>query len=150
MFLLKTLSAKLILLLFFILAAAFGILSYITIKKQNIYFMENTLSSAERMSGVIGRSLNQGMLLNQKEHVRKIIKDVSGEAGIEAIHIFNKKGETIYSSFLTGAVAPADPDHEACRPCHARGQITADASRERLFRLPTPWDAYVLCALAGA
>jgi len=135
MFFLKTLSAKLIVLLFFILTAAFGALSYITTKEQNDYFMENVLTSADRMSDIIRRAVNHGMLLNEKEHIGEIIQDIGGEPGIEAIRIYNKRGKAVHTSALTGEAGPVNLGRETCRPCHAENQALVEASRERRYRI---------------
>ncbi len=139
MFATKMLSFKLFFLLITVMVGAFGLYSYISIKRQNTHLLENVLISADRLSDVIKRSTRYGMLLNQRENVSEIIATIAREPGIDDIRIYNKLGMAIYYTSITDRDVLVDLKAEACVGCHGQSALLDTLTREqrvRIFRSP--------------
>ena len=58
------------------------------------------------------------MLLNEREHVLKIVEALGSQEGIENIRVFSKKGVVMYSSRVTEIGTALTKQDSACTVCH--------------------------------
>jgi len=115
----RSLSLRLFILQVVILVLAFSVYAWITIRKENVQILQDSMRHADRTSDAIRRATRAAMLRNQRENVYEIIKTMAGQSGIEEIHIYNKRGETIHSTEGPTSLA-VDMQAEACYPCHGQ------------------------------
>jgi len=102
--------------------------------------MDLAMMSTIRNGDIIKRSTRYGMLLNRREDVHQIIKTIGDEPGVDAIRIYNKRGEIIFSTRQPELFTTADLNSVSCNPCHfftqPRSDLT-DKERIRIFKSET-------------
>jgi len=79
-------------------------------------------------------------MYNRNSDVDGIIAEMSGEPGIEGIRIYNKTGETSYSTIASERHSRVDMNAEACVSCHSGNGLEnphpVSAVLSRIFNLP--------------
>lgn len=113
---------RLFLVLMGVMLVAFTIHTYIDIRTSSSNLTDAVYDSALRASDLIARSTRHGMLLNRKEDVHQIIHTLGSEPGFVGISVYNKDGETIFSTDSTAVGTKVDLAAEACNICHASGE----------------------------
>ncbi len=88
-----------------------------------------------RNGDIIKRSTRYGMLLNRREDVHQIIKTIGDEPGVDAIRIYNKRGEIIFSTIQTELFTTADLSSVSCSPCHSVTQPRSDLTDKERIRI---------------
>lgn len=135
----QSLSMRIFLWLLLVMTLGFTLYSYQSVRTHTNDLMENVFLSANRVSDILKRSMRYGMLINRKEDVHQIINTVANEPGVDAIRIYNKKGEIVFSSTPAEVGSVVDFRAEACIICHAEAQplqALPMAERHRVFRQP--------------
>ncbi len=89
----RSLSAKLIGLIFAAMVVIFALLGYANIRLHRHHLEAATLASAERVSDVIKRSTTYYMLRNDREALYQDITTIATEPGIVRIRIFDQEGK---------------------------------------------------------
>jgi two-component system NtrC family sensor kinase len=131
----RSLSVKLIALIFSAMVVIFALLGYANIRLHRQHLEAATLASAERVSDVIKRSTSFHMLRNDREGLYKTISTTAAEPGIVKIRIFDKEGRIGYSSDPSEVNRSVDKRAEACYACHAQAQPLAKLNRPDRFRI---------------
>lgn len=108
--------------IFLIMMLGTALLTLYFAKLQANRFNHYSIDTAVRFGDVIKRSTNYSMLLNRREDIYHTIKTIGSEPGIEAIRIYNKKGEISYSSNDTEVGKTVNLSAEACTACHQNGK----------------------------
>ena len=114
----RTIAFKLFLVITLAQALTLFLLTIITIRVQEQNLMHNVLTSGQRVSDVIARSMRYSMLLNRREDVHEIVSSVGGHEGIEDIRIYNKQGEVVFGTRDAELHTKVDAHAEACVSCH--------------------------------
>ena len=120
-------SYKLILAVCGVTISIIAIFSYFIIKSQHEAMIEQLKHRASQCSETIKNATKYDMLLNQREHIYRIIEGIEEQTGLEKIRIFNKLGEIIYSTDKDEIGHLVDKKAESCFACHA-----VDAPLEKL------------------
>jgi two-component system NtrC family sensor kinase len=132
---LHSIGFKLFLLLFLLLIMLFGLYGMLySVKLTQIY--EITIGqSAYRNSDLIKKSLYRLMLNNQRDELYKTILMFQDEPGVEAIRIYNKKGEIKFSSDTSETGHIVDMKAEACYACHAADKPIESLPTKKKIRI---------------
>jgi two-component system, NtrC family, sensor kinase len=132
-----SLSAKLIALLLLVMVGIFGLLGYLNIRLHRQHLEAATLTSAERVSDVIKRSMSYYMLRNNREGIYHAMATMADEPGMVRVRIFDREGEINYSSDPSEIGTTVDKGGEACYGCHNRSEPLAHLNRPDRFRIFT-------------
>ncbi len=76
---------------------------------------------AFRASSFIKHSLVAEMKDKDRKHIHRAVRQLGSEPGMEAIRIYNARGEIRFSNDSMEIGSRADLDSEACRVCHEVG-----------------------------
>ena len=131
----RSLSAKLIALIFSAMVVIFALLGYANIRLHRHHLEAATLASAERVSDVIKRSTSYHMLRNDREALYNVIGTIAAEPGVVKVRIFDKEGRIGYSSDPNEVGRAVDKRGEACYACHAQAQPLSKLNRPDRFRI---------------
>jgi two-component system NtrC family sensor kinase len=143
-----------------------ALLAALTIRAQHEELVAQAESGATILSETIRSATHDFMLRNQREDAYRIVEIVGHESlrkdsSVESVRIFNKQGETVYSTDRAEIGRIADKGTGVCAPCHgARGApvINPDpATRSRItmsgghrvLSLVTPIYNEAACSAAG-
>ncbi len=124
--------------IFVVMVVGVGVLTFALVKIQTERYTQISIATAQRVSDIVKRSTHYSMLLNRREDVYHIIKTIGSEPGIEAIRIYNKKGDVSFSTNEAELNTTVDMTAEACIACHPSGKsdivTPANVERVRFFR----------------
>ncbi|NUN68469.1 MAG: HAMP domain-containing protein [Bacteroidetes bacterium] len=124
--------------IFVVTVVGVGLLTFLIVDIQTERYTNLSTASAQRLSDIVKRSTQHSMLLNHREDIYRIIQTIGSEPGIEAIRIYNKKGEVSYSTVEKEVNTTVDMDAEACVGCHLSGQSSVvTPANEELVRTYT-------------
>jgi two-component system NtrC family sensor kinase len=126
----KSIGAKLILVVGFILMLSIGIFAYVNIASQKKQLTGEVMRGAIRISETVRRSTRYDMLRNLSEDVHQIIETIGQQEGLEKIRVFNKDGMIMFSTDKKEIGEMVDKKAEACYACHS--------AEKPLERLDTP------------
>jgi sensor histidine kinase regulating citrate/malate metabolism len=126
----KSIGAKLILAVGFILILSIGIFAYVSIASQKKQLTNEVMRGAIRISETVRRSTRYDMLRNSSEDVHQIIETIGQQKGLEKIRVFNKDGKIMFSTDKQEIGEMVDKKAEACYACHS--------AEKPLERLDTP------------
>ena len=132
----KLLGFKLFLIIAGVMFVGTVIFSAVTVNWHSQQYMKNTTQNVARVSDVIKRSMHYSMLLNRREDIEHIIRTVGNEPGIEAVRIYNKRGEITFSSSEADVGKTVLFSNNACRACHATDTtlvLPASSDLTRIF-----------------
>ncbi len=118
------------------------IFAAVTVRWHSHQYMKDATQSVARVSDVIKRSMHYSMLLNRRSDIDQIIRTVGNEPGIEAIRIYNKKGEITSSSREHEVGAVVNFSDKACNACHANSATLLSPSSSALTRIFQSDDQY--------
>jgi len=143
------LSFRLFLLILAVMSVGFGFYAYQVVRNQNNQLMNTVYLSADRVSDLIKRSTRYGMLLNRKEDVHHIINTIGNEPGVDAIRIFNKKGQVVFSTNPDEINTTVDMHGEACNICHKSDEPLQALPVKNRLRIYRAEDGHRVLALAN-
>jgi len=137
----KSIGAKLILVVGFILILSMGIFAYVNIASQKKQLTGEVMRGAIRISETVRRSTRYDMLRYQSDDVHQIIETIGEQKGLEKIRVFNKDGKIMFSTDKNDIGEMVDKKAEACYACHA--------AEKPLERLDTPDRSRIFTAKTG-
>ncbi|MCK4427378.1 MAG: HAMP domain-containing protein [candidate division Zixibacteria bacterium] len=137
----KSIGAKLILVVGFILILSMGIFAYVNIASQKKQLIGEVMRGAIRISETVRRSTRYDMLRYQSDDVHQIIETIGQQEGLEKIRVFNKDGKIMFSTDKNDIGEMVDKKAEACYACHS--------AEKPLERLDTPDRARIFKAKTG-
>lgn len=127
--------------IFVIIVVGVGVLTFALVEIQTERYTKISTATAQRLSDIVKRSTQYSMLLNRREDIYNIIQTIGSEPGIEAIRIYNKKGDVSYSTIDWEVNTTVDMNAEACVACHHSGKsnVVSPANIElvRVFKNST-------------
>ncbi len=113
--------------------------SYTSIKYKKQETMSNLSAEADRLSNTIKLGTHYAMMLNSRNDIAEIIKNISRQRDIKAIRIYNKTGQITYSNSPEEIGKVTNIKAEACYVCHNTDppQVQLNlAERTRIFQAP--------------
>ena len=126
--------------IFVVMVVGVGVLTFALVEIQTERYTKISTATAQTVSDIIKRSTKYSMLLNRREDIYNSIQTIGSEPGIEAIRIYNKKGEISYSTVNEEMNTTVDMNAEACVVCHPSGKsddvTPANVERVRVFTSP--------------
>ncbi|MBI5582536.1 MAG: PAS domain S-box protein [Deltaproteobacteria bacterium] len=118
-----------------ILLLSIGTFTYFNIYDLREQLLNRLKLRGDRFSETVQRSTRFGMLLNDREHVLKIIEALGNQEGIERIRVFSKKGVIMYSSWSQEVGSALTKQDAACNACHGTSQPLEKLSLSQRARL---------------
>lgn len=132
-----SLSFRLFLVLFLSILVLFSVHAAVVSRVHAGVLEQQVKRDAYRASDFIRQSLYESMLRNERERTYAQIALLGNEPGIEAIRIYNKRGEIRYSIHEDEIETSVDLQAEACYVCHATAQpleAVPTEERARIYR----------------
>lgn len=132
-----SLVARLILTVGLALLFCISTWAYFNIRYQKRLFREEIVTEADRLSTTIKLGTHYAMMLNSRNDINQIIRNIGRQRTLENIRIFNKEGEIKFSS------APSEIDmqkgmaEQPCDLCHHAGkpgEMVGLGDRTRILR----------------
>jgi len=134
----EKIGTRLILTVSFTVIVIISVFAYFNIKSHSDNLISEVERHANQLSETVKNTMQFDMLLNNREHIARVIKTVAKEEGIKYIRILNKKGEIIYSTDSTQLGLMLDKKAESCYACHSENEPLQKLSiieRTRIFKL---------------
>ncbi|HTY10820.1 MAG TPA: HAMP domain-containing sensor histidine kinase [Bacteroidota bacterium] len=132
---LNLLAFRVFLIILFVMLVGTAVLTKLSIDHQAEQYLRDAIVGANRIGDVIKRSTNYSMMLNRREDIHQIINTIGNEPGIEAIRIYNKKGEITLSTVPGEVGTNVDMTAEACTACHSPGKAPLSPNPRELSRI---------------
>ena len=129
------LAFRVFLIILFVMLAGTAIVTKLSVDQQADQYLRDVIMGANRVGDVIKRSTNYSMMLNRREDIHHIINTIGNEPGIEAIRIYNKKGEITLSTLPGEVGTTLDMSAEACNACHSPGKAPTWSNPRELSRI---------------
>jgi two-component system, NtrC family, sensor kinase len=131
----KYLAVRLFIIVLLVMLVATSIFTAVMLNWQTEKYLAITTDWALRTSDLIKKSTHYSMLENRREDIYQTISTLGTEPGIEAIRIYNKKGEITFST-VDGEVGKyVNVNAEACNACHQPGKALPTNSNAALTRI---------------
>lgn len=114
----RSLIPRLIFLVGVVLFIVITTWAYSSIDFQKKNTIAGIVEEVDRLGNTIKLGAHYAMMLNEREDINQIIKNIGRQEGIESIRIFNKEGETKFSSNAGEADRKTSIEDNACSVCH--------------------------------
>ncbi len=136
---LSSISVSLFLALTAVIVASFFLYSWINLRTTSNEYERALSSDAVRVADLIAQSTHNGMLLNRKEEVHRVIEALAKTPDVEGIRVYDKSGVIAFSADSAEIGRAVDLHAEECVTCH--GQATPlrsipERARVRIFSGP--------------
>jgi two-component system NtrC family sensor kinase len=132
---LNLLAFRVFLIILFVMLVGTAILTKLSIDRQAEQYLRDAIVGANRIGDVIKRSTNYSMMLNRQEDIHQIISTIGNEPGLEAIRIYDKKGEIRLSTVAGEVGTYVNMNAEACNACHSAGKTPLSPNPRELSRI---------------
>jgi len=113
-----SITFKLILAMGLILLLIISIWAYFNIRYQKKVTMEGILDNADQLSTTIRLGAHYAMMLNSRDDINQIIRNIGKQEKIRNIRIFNKLGQIKFSNIPEEIDQSTQIKNEACFICH--------------------------------
>lgn len=114
----RSLISRLIVLVGFVLFVSIFTWAYFNINYQKESTFQSILLSSDRLGNTIRLGTHYAMMLNSREDIDEITKNIGRQEGIEKIRIYNKEGQIKFSSSRNEVDKTTSIAAEACHICH--------------------------------
>lgn len=134
-----SLVSKLILSVGLTLLIGISTWAYFNLEYQKQKVMENIVAAADRLSNTILLGTHYAMMLNSRDDINQIIKNIGKQKEIENIRIYNKKGLIKFSNKNKEVDRTTNIKAEACDVCHRSDPPLVTLSlvqKTRIFSAP--------------
>ena len=134
----RSLRAKIILTVIFLVLAIEGIAIYLNTRTLSKEILDKTEEEAFNLSETIRLSIRNAMIKDRRDEYQRIIDDVAQRKGIVEVRIFNKLGEITVSSDRAKVGTIVDKETEACYGCHRAGEtrvLLPSDSKTRIYQI---------------
>ncbi len=131
-----SLISRLILLVGLTLFVSIFTWAYFNINYQKKSAIEGIVEEVDRLGNTIRLGTHYAMMLNSRDDINQIIKNVSRQEGIENVRIYNKLGQIKFSNVTNEVDTITTIKAEACDICHKTEPPLEEvdmASRTRIF-----------------
>ena len=135
----RSLISRLIVLVGFVLFVSIFTWAYFNINFQRENTLQSIIESCDRLGNTIKLGTHYAMMLNSRDDINEITKNIGKQEGIENIRIYNKQGQIKFSNVSNEVDKTTSIKAEACDICH-RTEPPLEAlpvsSRTRTFKSP--------------
>ncbi len=131
----KYLAFRLLAIVLLVMIVSTAVFTTIMLNWHSEKYVSFTTGWAVRTSDLIKRSTRYSMLRNRREDIYQTINTLGSEPGIEAIRIYNKKGEITFSTVKGEVGNYVNMNAEACNACHQPGKPLPTNSKSALTRI---------------
>jgi len=135
----RRLAAKLILGVGLTLFLSISIWAYFNVNFQQHEMMGHAMIETDRLVNTIRLGTNYAMMINSRDDINQIIRNIGRQPGLESIRIFNKEGQIKFSNTAEEVDQVTNIKDEACYICHRSDppQMTLElAERIRILKNP--------------
>ncbi|KPK77747.1 MAG: hypothetical protein AMJ89_01830 [candidate division Zixibacteria bacterium SM23_73] len=141
------LGLKFFIALFLVMFVGLATFTFINVKNEASDLLEQVELAALRTTDLIKESTHYSMLINRKEDIHQIFQNFREMPGFEAIRIYDKEGEVIFTTDPEEASTKVTITSEACQVCHRYPEpLKALATKERHRIIKSP-DGHRILAL---
>ncbi|MGD2269787.1 MAG: PAS domain S-box protein [Desulfobacterales bacterium] len=109
--------------------------AYFNIQYQKKRLKRDMAEGAEKLSDTIILGTHYAMMLNSREDINQIIKNISLQRDIQTVRIYNKKGQIKYSNLSDEVDTQTNIKAEACDICHRTDPPLTQLDLENRTRL---------------
>ena len=113
-----SLVSKLIISVGIIMLLVISTWAYFSIAYQKERLHKGIVSETERLGNTIILGAHYAMMINSRDDINQIIKNIGRQKGIENIRIYNKQGEIKFSNRPSEVEQTTNIKSEACDICH--------------------------------
>lgn len=131
----KFLAFRLFIIVLLVMLISTAIFTTVMLNWHSEKYLSITTDWALRTSDLIKRSTHYSMLENRREDIYQTLNTLGSEPGIEAIRIYNKRGEITFSTVQGEVGNYVNTDAEACNACHRPGKLLSLDSTSMLTRV---------------
>lgn len=131
----RFLAFRLVVIVLLVMLASTAIFTSLMLKWHSEKYLSVNKDWALRTSDLIKRSTHYSMLENRREDIYQTINTLGSEPGIEAIRIYNKKGEITFSTVSGETGKHVNTGAEACNVCHQPGKPLPSDTSSGLTRI---------------
>ena len=134
-----SLSFRLIFWVGLILAVSISAWAYFNIGHQKQRAVENIVEGADRLGNTIRLGVHYAMMINSRDDITQIIRNIGKQEGIQKIRIYNRSGKISYSTKAGEMDHVTNLKDEPCYICHKTDPPAVKASlaeRTRIFDSP--------------
>ena len=142
-----SLGLKFFIALFLVMFVGLATFTFINIKNEANDLLEQVELAALRTIDLIKQSTHYSMLINRKEDIHQIFQNFSQMPGFEAIRIYDKKGEVIFTTRPEEASTKVTITSEACQVCHRYPEPLKALATKQRHRIITAPDGHRILAL---
>lgn len=131
-----SLISRLIFLVGLTLFVSISTWAYFNINYQKKSAIEGIVEEVDRLGNTIRLGTHYAMMLNSRDDINQIIRNVSRQEGIENVRIYNKLGQIKFSNITNEVDTVTSIKAEACDICHKTEPPLEGldmASRTRIF-----------------
>ncbi|MFH0729615.1 MAG: PAS domain S-box protein [Pseudomonadota bacterium] len=129
------------------LFVSISIWAFFIIRYQHEKTTEAVITSVDRLATTIRLSTRQAMMLNSRDDINQIIRDVSQLEDLSIIRIYNKKGVIKFSSNPAELNRETDIRAEACDVCHKAEPPSPFLEKQRRIRFLRSGEAFRLAGI---
>ena len=133
----NSLVLKLILTVELIFLVGIATWAFFNIRYQKEKVMDEIIVGADRLGNTIKLGTHYAMMLNSRDDINQIIRNIGSQKEIENIRIYNKEGQIKFSNRPEEVDRRTNIKDEACYICHQKSPPISKldlASRTRIFR----------------
>ena len=143
----NSLSFQLIFWVGLILLISISTWAYYNIRYQKKRAIENMVAEADRLGKTIKLGAHYAMMLNSRDDITQIIKNIGQQKQIENIRIYNKEGEIKFSNNTRELDQTTNIKDEACYICHRSEPPTITVSLKQRTRISASQKGYRLMGI---
>jgi histidine kinase len=132
----RSLISRLIFLVGFVLFISIFSWAYFNINFQKENTLQGIVESCDRLGNTIRLGTHYAMMLNSRDDINEITKNIGRQEGIDSIRIYNKQGQIKFSSVQGEVDKTTSIKAEACGICHRTEpplEEVALSDRTRIF-----------------
>ena len=143
----RQLAFKLILTVGLTLLVSISTWAYFNINSQEKKLMQNVIVGTDRLTNTIRLGTQYAMMLNSRDDINQIIKDIGRQKEIKSIRIYNKKGQIKFSNRPSELETTTHIKDEACYICHRTNPPLHELGLEDRTRIFTSPQGYRLLGI---
>ncbi|MCE5336097.1 MAG: PAS domain S-box protein [Desulfobacteraceae bacterium] len=135
----RSLISRLIVLVGLVLSVSIFIWAYFNINYQKESTLQSIIESCDRLGNTIRLGTHYAMMLNSRNDLDEITRNIGSQEGIDNIRIYNKQGQIKFSSLPGEVDQTTSIKAEACDICHRTDPPLKDlaaSARTRILRSP--------------
>ncbi len=95
-----------------------GVFWYRSIQAERRHLFQATVEYARSLSDLVRKTLRDGMVRNDREHIQAIVSSIARSESLESVRIFDRRGRVVYSSVPGEVGSPAAGGRGRCVFCH--------------------------------